>query len=100
MLTRKQSEDKLAEELYSLNFLTGIKLSCCGNQMKIQILRDLLMVAQQLNNTQIYCVFPRAKEKVRNLRLNDSTQIEIILRIIQVQGVLFQKDKKNTSSKN
>lgn len=74
MLTRKQSEDKQIQGLYPLNFLTDIKSPCFTNQLKMQVLGDLFMVGQHLGNTQIYRVFPWAKEKVRKWRLNDSTQ--------------------------
>lgn len=39
MVTKEQLDDKLSEGLYSLNFLTGIKLLCSDNQVKIQALR-------------------------------------------------------------
>lgn len=41
MVTREQLEDKLAEGLYSLNFLTGIKSPCSDNQVKMQVLRHV-----------------------------------------------------------
>lgn len=73
-------EHKLAEGLYSLKLLTDIKLPCWAKQLKYT--ETCWWLDNILGNTQIYCVFQQAKEKVKNLGLNDSTQIEIILAII------------------